>query len=111
MTQTANMISSKIMWNSIISMPDAKFGGADIKNKFLETPLDWYEYMKIPLGLMPKDIIKYYRLHEKAFNGYVYMEIRKGMYSRPQAGILANKLLKLRLAHHGYFKQPHVPGL
>jgi hypothetical protein len=28
-----------------------------------------------------------------------------------QAGILANKLLCERLARHGYFEQPHTPGL
>ncbi len=33
------------------------------------------------------------------------------MYGLPQAGILANKLLKKHLATHGYFKQPHSPGL
>ncbi len=33
------------------------------------------------------------------------------MYGLPQAGILANKLLKKRLAKHGYFEQPHTPGL
>jgi hypothetical protein len=60
------------------------------------------------LRLMSKDTIKHYRLRKKAIDGYVYMEIRKGMYSFPQASILANKLLKLRLACHGYFKQPHM---
>jgi hypothetical protein len=38
--QTANMVPSKIMWNSVIRMVNAKFGGADIKNMYLETPLD-----------------------------------------------------------------------
>jgi hypothetical protein len=33
------------------------------------------------------------------------------MYGLPQAGILANKLLKNRLARHGYNEQPHTPGL
>ena len=33
------------------------------------------------------------------------------MYCLPQAGILANKLLKKRLARHGYFKQLHTPNL
>ncbi len=56
-------------------------------------------------------IIEHYSLHNKALNDYVYMEIRKGMYGLPQAGILANKLLKKCLARHGYFKQPHTPGL
>jgi hypothetical protein len=39
-TRTANMVLSKIMWNSIISTANAKFSGADIMNMYLETPLD-----------------------------------------------------------------------
>jgi hypothetical protein len=34
------MVSAKIMWNSVISTPEAQFGGADIKNMYLDTPLD-----------------------------------------------------------------------
>jgi hypothetical protein len=92
-------------------MPNAKFGGANIKNMYLVTPLDRNKYMKMPLQLMPEDIIKHYGLHKKAVDGYVYMEIRKGMYGLPQASILADKILKLCLACHGYLKQPHTPGL
>ena len=33
------------------------------------------------------------------------------MYGLPQVGIFASKLLKKHLAKHGYFKQPHTPGL
>jgi len=110
-THTADMVSSKILWNSVISTKDARFAGADIKNMYLEMPLDQYEYMKMPLTPFPADIIEYYKLMDKALNGYVYMEIRKGMYGLPEVGVLANKLLKEHLAWHGYFKQPHTPGL
>jgi hypothetical protein len=105
------MLSSKIMWNSVISTPDAKFARADIKNMYIKTPLDWYEYMRMPLNLFPDDIVDHYNLSQKARNGFVYMEIRKGMYGLPQARILANKLLKNWLALHGYFEQPHTLGL
>ncbi len=67
--------------------------------------------MKMPIALFPADIIEYYKLMDKVLDGYVYMEIRKGMYRLPQAGVLANKLLKECLARHGYFEQPHTPGL
>jgi hypothetical protein len=67
--------------------------------------------MKIPIALLHDDIIEHYQLQEKVLEGYVYMEIHKGMYGLQQAGILANKLLKERLAHHGYFEQRHIPGL
>jgi hypothetical protein len=39
-TRTANMVSAKIMWNSMVSIPGAKFGGTNIKNMYLEMPLD-----------------------------------------------------------------------
>jgi hypothetical protein len=48
-TQTADMVSSKIMWNSIISTANAKVGSADIKNMYLKTPLNQYKYMTMPL--------------------------------------------------------------
>ena len=78
---------------------------------YLETPLDRYEYMWMPLKLFPDDIIEHYNLREKALNGYVYMEIRRGIYGLPQDGILANKLLRKRLGRHGYFEVQHTPGL
>jgi hypothetical protein len=105
------MVSSKILWNSVISTKDACFAGADIKNMYLETPLDQFEYMKISLALLPNNIIEHYQLQEKVLDGYVYTEICKGMYRLPQAGILTNKILKEGLVSHGYFTQPHTPGL
>jgi hypothetical protein len=37
---TADMVSSKILWNSVISTKDARFAGTDINNMYLKTPLD-----------------------------------------------------------------------
>jgi hypothetical protein len=39
------------------------------------------------------------------------VEINKGMYGLPQAGLLANKWLASRLANYGYFQTKHTPGL
>jgi hypothetical protein len=88
-TRTADLTTSKILWNSTISTPGA-------------TPLDRFKYMKIKASLIPEEFTNQYQLHDKIHNGYVYMEIRF---------ILANKLLKKRLAKHGYFELPHTPGL
>jgi hypothetical protein len=84
----------------------------DIKNFYLGTPLNRYEYMRIPLTLFPAHIIEQYQLRDKAKNGHIYVEIRKAIvYGLPQAGILANKLLKVRLAPAGYCEVSHTPGL
>jgi hypothetical protein len=64
-TRTTDMVSPKLLWNSTISTKGARFAGADIKNMYLETPLDRYEYMKMALSLFPQDIIDHYGLLDK----------------------------------------------
>ena len=70
-----------------------------------------YEYMRLRVDLIPEEIIIQYNLRPLVHNGYIYIEIRKGMYGLPQAGILANKLLIKRLAEEGYSPCEHTPGL
>jgi hypothetical protein len=61
---------------------------------YFKTPLDRFKYMKIPMALLLDNIIEHYQLREKVLNGYVYMEICKGIYGLLQAIIQASKLLK-----------------
>eukprot|EP00804_Cyclotella_cryptica_P022272 CCRYP_018126-RA/>CCRYP_018126-RA protein AED:0.26 eAED:0.24 QI:0/0/0/1/0/0.33/3/0/620 len=110
-TRTADLTTAKILWNSTISTPGARFACADIENMYLQTPMDRYEYMRIKADLIPQAFMDTYKLWDKVYKGHVYMEIRRGCYGLPQAGILANKLLKRRLATDGYFELPHTPGL
>jgi hypothetical protein len=105
------MATSKILWNSVLSTRGAKYCCADVKNFYLETPMERFEYMRMPIRLIPPDFLDKYELHDKIYNGFLYMEIRKGMYGLPQAGILANQLLRKRLKPHGYFEVPNTPGL
>ena len=84
---------------------------ADVKSFYLNTPLDQFEYTKMSIDLIPQEVCQAYGLDAKAKGGFIYLEISKGMYGLPQPGILANKLLKSRLAKKGYFELPHTPGL
>ena len=110
-TRTADLTTAKILWNSTLSTPGAKFSAVDVGNFYLATPLDRFEYMKIKAELVPEEFKKQYKLHDKIYKGFLYMEIRRGCYGLPQSGILANKLLKTRMAKHGYFEVTHTPGL
>ena len=67
--------------------------------------------MRIPLKVLPEHTIKQYNLREHQKGGFVYVEIRRCIYGLPQAGALANKLLKRQLAPAGYCEVPHMPGL
>ena len=73
--------------------------------------MDNYEYMFIPINQIPQEIIDHYKLHNIVHKGKVYVEIRRGMYCLPQAGILAEKQLIRFLGSYGYSPVPHTPGL
>jgi hypothetical protein len=111
-TPTADMLVAKILFNSVISTPGARFMTMDISNFYLMTPLLRPEYLRIKLSDFLEKIIKEYKLRDKVTkNGSIYIEVTKGMYGLPQAGLLANELLEKRLNKHGYFQSKLVPRL
>jgi hypothetical protein len=110
-TSTADITTFKILINSTLSTEDAAMMMMDIKNYYLGTPLPRFEYMKMLLSRFPKEIIQKYNLTALAVDGWVYIEIRKGMYGLKQAGLLANQLLQTRLAPFGYYPARHTPRL
>ena len=110
-TRTCDLVTFKMHINSTLSRPKRKYCSFDVKNFYLNTPMERSEYMKIPLSHIPDEIITEYSLKNKVHrDGAIYIEIKKGMYGLPQAGMLANKLLKRRLAKHGYYEVRHTPG-
>jgi hypothetical protein len=110
-TSTADITTFKILINSTLSTEVAAMMMMDIKNYYIGTPLPRFEYMKMLLSRFPKEIIQNYNLNALAVDGWVYIEIRKGMYGLKQAGLLANQLLQTRLAPFGYYPARHTPGL
>ena len=76
---------------------------ADKANFYLNNPMDRYEYMKLPLEIIPEEIIQQYNLKTLAHKGFLYMEIQKGVYGLPQAGKIANDKPKLHLDKFGWF--------
>jgi hypothetical protein len=67
--------------------------------------------MVINLLSLPQETIDKYDLIELSQDGKLYIEIQKGMYGLPQAGILANELLQRNLAKDGYRPTQHTHGL
>jgi hypothetical protein len=111
-TPTAEMLVAKVLFNSVISTPGAQFMTMDISNFYLMTPLKRPEYVKLKLSDIPEEIIVEHKLRELATpDGSVYIEITKGMYGLPQAGLLANEQLEVQLNKHNYKQSKLVPGL
>jgi hypothetical protein len=67
--------------------------------------------MVINLSPLPQETIEKYDLIKLSQDRKVYIEIQKGMYGLPQAGILANELLQSNLARDGYRPTQHTHGL
>jgi hypothetical protein len=110
-TSTADITTFKILINSNLSTKEAAMMMMDIRNYYLGTPLPRFEYMKMLISRFHEEIIKKYNLNALAVDGWVYIEIRKGMYGLKQAGLLANQLLQTHLVPFGYYPSRHTPGL
>jgi hypothetical protein len=78
-TSTADITTSKILISITLSTEDAAMMMMDIKNYYLGTPLPRFEYMKMLLSRFPEEIIQKYNLNALAVDGWVYIEILKGM--------------------------------
>ena len=71
-----------------------------------------YEYIKLHISTIPDEIIEEYDLASiTTTDGWVYMEIRKGMPGLKQAGRIANDRLTIQLAKLGYRPVPITPSL
>jgi hypothetical protein len=59
-TPTVDILTIKLLFNSIISTPNSKFMTINIKDFYLMMPMDCYEYFRMKLELFPQDIINKY---------------------------------------------------
>eukprot|EP00804_Cyclotella_cryptica_P030011 CCRYP_013454-RA/>CCRYP_013454-RA protein AED:0.36 eAED:0.39 QI:0/0/0/1/0/0/4/0/743 len=109
-TPTADMITFKVLLNSVISTKNARIMTIDIKDFYLNTPMDRPEFMRLKLSDIPDNIIDLYKLCDIAHDGYVFVRIKKGMHGLPQAGIIAQQLLEQHLQANGYHQSKINPG-
>ena len=110
-TPTADLLTAKLLINSIISTTGAERFTMDIKNFHLNTPMARREYLHLKLSDMPYGVIKEYGIRKKATtDGYVYVAVSKGMYRFPHARIIAQQLLEERLGKERYFQSKFTPG-
>jgi hypothetical protein len=72
-TSTADITTFKILINSTLSTNDAAMMMMDIKNYYLGTLLQRFEYMKMTLSRFPKEIFQKYSLNTLDVDGWVYI--------------------------------------
>lgn len=110
-TPAAHLETAKLLFNSALSRPGARFMTLDLANFYLMTEINDFEYLRIKLNDMPEEIINECNLREKESNGWICIEIRKGAYGLPHAGVLAHKDLKKQLNDADYYEAITTLGL
>ena len=89
---TASVTTEKCVFNSVVSTPGARCLLEDIRHFYLKNILTEPEFMRIPLKIIPQEIINNYDLKALVDDqGWIYMRIEKGIYGLKQAGIIANQ--------------------
>ena len=73
--------------------------------------MEKYEYMKVNLSIILKEIINQYGLAKLEIDGYVHIKIKKGTYGLPQAVVWADMELTTHLVKCGYHPTPLTLGL
>ena len=111
-TPTATITTAKCLFNSVVSTPEAKCVLADIYCFYLNNALPDPENMTFHIATITQEIIDKYNLLNIVYNqGFVYVNIVKGMYGLEQAGIMAHKALINYLEPFGYHPARHTPGI
>ena len=71
-----------------------------------------FQYMRIHFKDIPHQVVvEYYLLSIADASGYIYVDIRKGMYGLKEAVIIAYKRLVSNLQPHRYDPMEHTSGL
>ncbi len=69
------------------------------------------KYVHIKILDIPDEFIDKYKLKGLDRDGWIYFKIHQGCYGLPQAGILANNLLRSRFEAKGFYEAASTPGL
>ena len=84
--------------NGVVSTPGARLAGGDVKDFYLNTPLKRNRYGKVRAKYIPEETIRKHNLERYIeYDGWLHLEIEKGMHDIPEAVRLENDLLRARL--------------
>ena len=77
-TPMEDLLTVKLLLNSIISTPGAKFTTSNMKDSYLNTPMEHYTFLRMKIGPFSRDVIDHYKLKGKVcLKGNVYARVEK----------------------------------
>ena len=61
-TPTTDLLTIKLLANSIVSTKNANMVTMDLKDFYLNTPMERQEFIRIKMSDIPEDVIHHYKL-------------------------------------------------
>ncbi len=77
------MLVAKMLFNSVIFTKGAQFMTMDISNFYLMTPLHHAKFIQIKLSDIPHEVIREYKLREKATKKWKHLYQSQAGHVRP----------------------------
>ena len=78
-TPTADLLTVKLLLNSVVSTLGAKFMALDLKDFYLNSPMERPEFLRMKIDHFPQDVIDHYSLKDM-INDKGSLLVEKGMY-------------------------------
>jgi hypothetical protein len=104
-TLSADLTTSKCLWNSTTSTDGARYMCLDVKNFYLGTPMDTFKYMRIPAKLIPHEIIDQYNLIPLNLMDMSTLRFRKACTACPKQESLPTNSLHVASPSMAIIKQ------
>jgi hypothetical protein len=95
-TKEADLVTAKVLFNSVISTDNTKFMNLDVKDFYLGTILPTKEYIRIPVAIIPQETIVAYNLQDLIHKGYHYAEVIKCKHQANTQAVAVFKTEDLR---------------
>ena len=74
-TPTGSLELVKLVINSVLSQKNARFAAFDVKNVYLNTPMEEPEYFRVHLKETPQEFIDEYKLQDHVCFGWMYSAV------------------------------------
>ena len=94
-----------------MSTPGTHFCTFEINDFYYGILIEYYECTRIQLSDIPQDIIDEYNLEATHHDGWVYIDIQKGIPWLKQAGKIDNDHLCTHMEKYGYSPVRRTPNL
>ncbi len=82
-TNTTSLKLVKLLLNSMLSCPGARFSSINLTNFYLDTPMPDLEYICIKIADVLVEFTEEYNLQGCDCDGWIYFEICQGCYGLP----------------------------